>query len=326
MPDFLSNVPAAYAHVSPGFVETLLQSRRAELFTGLMGLHYSTGEILVFTFLNGNQQKLYRCLEKNMEVISRSSWQVAMDLPDASVSFMPLTVESLRLMHVAHEAPAVRIEAQALTVAQLSEKVPEWANSTEPSILHLHTKPFDRVYLVSGGSNPVIEGVAFADGASNFSINDTSFPSLLPQADLHVTRYVSHREHSTWQEHDLRLAFNLLMRLVLNRFGELAGRMLTERLCERISNGLKADGWNIRVTLNGVSNRHYFESMEQTVDVYVSIIRSFHDEASPAIGQRMAEGLSHEILPKLDAHRRETIMRYIYDGKHADTVTGRVWR
>ena len=326
MPDFLLNVPAAYTHVSPGFVETLLQSRRAELFTGLMRMYHPTGEIFVFTFLDGIQQKLYRCLEKSMEVISRSSWQVAMDLPDASVSFMPLTVESMRLMQVGHEAPITRTELQALTVGQLSEKVLEWSNSTEASILHLHTKPFDRVYLISGVSNPVIEGVTFADGASNFSINDPSFPSLLPPGDLHLTRYVSDREHAAWQEHDLRLAFNLLMRLLLNRFGELAGRMLTERLCEGISRGLREEGWNIKVTLNGVSNRHYFESMEQTVDVYVSIIRSFHDEASPAIGQRMAEGLSHEILPKLDPYRRETIMRHIYDDNHVDTVTGRVWR
>lgn len=289
-------------------------------------MHHPTGEIFVFTFLDGVQQKLYRCLEKSMEVISRSSWQVAMDLPDASVSFMPLTVESMRVMHVAHEAPIVRVEAQAFTVGQLSQKVLEWSNSTEPSILHLHTQPFDRLYLISGVSNPVIEGVAFAAGASNFSINDTSFPSLLSPGDLHVTRYISDREHSTWQDHDLRLAFNVLMRLLLNRFGELAGRMLTERLCERISNGLREEGWNIKVTLNGVSNRHYFESMEQTVDVYVSIIRSFHDEASPAIGQRMAEGLSHEILPKLDPYRRETITRHIYDDHHVDTVTGRVWR
>ena len=56
------------------------------------------------------------------------------------------------------------------------------------------------------------------------------------------------------------------------------------------------------------------------------IVRCFHEAASPAIGLRMAEGLSFEILSKLDPHRREIITRYIFNEEHVDTVTGRVWR
>lgn len=326
MRDLFLNVPDAYTHVSPGFVETLIQSQRTELFTGLMRMHYPTGELLLFTFLDGTQQKLYRSLENGMEAVSRMSWQVAMDIPDASVSFIPLTVESIRLMQVAHDAPVTRVETQTLTVPELSQHVLEWSNSAEPSIVLIHADQSDRVYLILGDSNPVVESVSFANGASNFSINDPYFPSLLPHGDLLVTRLISERNHVTWQEYDLRLAFNPFMRLLLNRFGELAGRMLTERLCERISNDLREEGLNIKVTLNGISNRQYFDSLDKTVDVYVGILRSFHDEASPAIGQRMAEGLSHEILRKLEPYHRDTIMRHIYDDKHVDKVTGRVWR
>lgn len=326
MRDLFLNAPDAYTKVSPGFVETLIQSRRAELFTGLMRMHYPTGELLVFTFLEGIQQKLYRSLEKNMEAISRTSWQAAMDLPDASVSLIPLTVESMRLMQVAHDAPVNRLETQTLAVQQLALSVRDWSKSAEPSVLYLHSDAFDRIYLILGGSNPVIESVSIANGAANFSVNDTSFPTLLPPGDLLVRRYVSDRDHVTWQEYELRLAFNPFMRLLLTRFAELAGRMLTERLCERISSGLREEGWNIKVTPNGVSNRQYSESMEKTVDVYVGILRSFHDEASPAIGQRMAEGLSHDVLRKLEPYHRETIMQHIYNDEQVDKVTGRVWR
>lgn len=326
MRDLFLNLPDEYTNVSPGFVETLIQSRRAELFTGLMRMRYATGELLVFTFLDGIQQKLYRCLEKGTEAVLRVSWQAVMDHPDASVSFMPLTIESMRLMQVAYDAPIAGVETQNLTTPQLSERVRDWSNNNAPSILHIHTTSFDRVYLLLGASNPAIESVSFAKGNSNFSINDISFPGFLPSEDMSVTRYTSDREHISWQEYDLRLAFNPFMRLLLNRFGELAGRILTERLCERISNGLREEGWNIKVTLNGISNRQYFESMQKTVEVYVGILRSFHDEASPAIGQRMAEGLSHDVLRKLEPYRRETIMRHIYNDDHVDKVTGRVWR
>lgn len=326
MRDLFLNAPDAYTNVSPGFVETLIQSRREELFTGLMRMRYPTGELLVFTFQDGTQQKLYRCTEKNMEAISRTSWQAAMDLPDASVALIPLAVEAMRLMQVAHDAPVDRLETQAATVQQLTSSVLEWSKSAEPSVLYLHSNPFDRVYLILGGSNPVIESVSIANGAANFSVNDVSFPTLLSPGDLFVRRYVSNRDHAAWQEYELRLAFNPFMRLLLIRFAELAGRMLTERLCERISTGLREEGWNLKVTPNGISNRQYTESIEKTVDVYVGILRSFHDEASPAIGQRMAEGLSHDVLRKLESYHRETLMRHIYDDEHVDKVTGRVWR
>ena len=326
MRDLFLNIPDEYTKVSPGFVDTLIQSRRAELFTGLMRMHYPAGELLVFTFLDGSQQKLYRGLEKSMQAIPRTSWQAAMDLPDACVSFIPLTIESMRLMQVVHDAPIRKAEAQSMAAQQLAHQVQEWSGASEPSILHLHSSVFDRIYLVLGRSNRVIESVSFANGASNFSVNDTTFPTLLPEGDLHVTRYVSDSKHASWQEYELRLAFNPFVRLLLNRFGELAGRMLTERLCERISNGLREEGLNIKVTPNGVSNRQYLESLEKTVDVYVGILRSFHDEASPAIGQRMAEGLSHEILRKLEPYHRETVVRHIFDDNRVDKVTGRVWR
>lgn len=326
MRDLLLRAPDRYSKVSPGFVETLIQARREELFTGLMRMSYPTGEVLVFTFLDGIPLKLYRSSEKGMDAISRTSWQVAMDLPDASVSFMPLTVESMRLMQVAHDAVITRVETQTLSVQQLAQQVLDWSQATEASVLHLQAATIDRIYLILGQSNPVIESVSFADGTSNFSINDPSFPGFLPPGDLVVRRYVSDREHAAWQEYDLRLAFNPFMRLLLNRFTELAGRMLTERLCERISHGLREEGWNIKITPNGVSNREYFESMDKTIEVYVGILRSFHDQASPAIGQRMAEGLSHEVFRKLEPYRRETIMRHIYNDDHVDQVTGRVWR
>jgi hypothetical protein len=319
MPDFLAASVYAYENASPGFVEMLVQSRREELFTGLMRLHYASSETCVLTFLDGVQQNLYRCLEKSTEVVPRRSWSVIMDLPNASVSFMPLTIESMRLMLVAHESPIVRVEEQTPGTKGLAAHVGEWSASREPSILYIRTNSDARIYLISGISNPIIEGITFANGSSSFSINDASFAAVLPPDVQAVIRYVGDREHVSWQEHELRLAFNPLMRLLLSRFSELAGRMLTERLCERISTGLKEEGWNIKVSMNGVSNRQYFESLENSINVYVGMIRSFHEEASPAIGQRMAEGLYQEVLPKLDPYWRELILRHVYNDNYVDT-------
>lgn len=326
MPDFLAATPEAYASVSPGFVETLIQSRRAELFTGLMRLRYPSEAVFIFSFHEGVQQKLYRCLEQSTEVIPRQSWMDSLNRANAFVSFMPMTVEGMRLMQVAFEAPVSEIRGQTLTLPQLAEQVHNWAKSREPAILQVHADQTHRIYLISGVYNPVIEGVMFANADASFSLNDASFPTLLQPGEYEVTRYVSDHQHIAWQAHELRLAFNPLMRLLLNRFSELAGRRLTERLCERMSGWLHEERCNITVTLNGVSNHHYFESFERAAETYWGMVRCFHDAASPAIGQRMAEGLSFEALSKLDLHRREIITRYIFNESHVDTVTGRVWR
>jgi len=328
MPDFLSAHPDSYSKVSSGFVETLLQSRRAELFTGLMRLLYPEGDVFLHTFLGGVQQKLYRCSESGTESILRPAWMNILGRENASVFFMTMSVDSLRLMQMACEVPILRTDEHILTHQQLTDLVLDWTKRPEPAIVHiLGEKRLDNLYLMSGATNPVIESVSFVDTASSFAINDAFFPSLLPSSDTYrVVRHVSDAEHPIWQGYELRLAFHPLMRLLINRFSELAGRMLTERLCERISSWLRDGGLDIKVTMNGIVNHHFFESLESSIDAYIGIIRCFHDEASPAIGLRMAEGLSRDILLKLEPYRRETLTRHIYNQDHLDTVTGRVWR
>lgn len=56
MQDLFRSLPDMYVKVSHGFVETLIQTQREELFSGVMRLHYPSGELLLLTFLEGNQQ------------------------------------------------------------------------------------------------------------------------------------------------------------------------------------------------------------------------------------------------------------------------------
>jgi len=139
-------------------------------------------------------------------------------------------------------------------------------------------------------------------------------------------RYVSNREHEVWREYELRLAFNPLMRMLLNRFSELAGRALTERLCEQLSLWAREGGWNITVTTNGAVNRHYFDSLESATNVYSDLLRRFRQEAIRAIGSRMVDDISRESLIKLDPYRRELLTQHIYTQPGVGSVAGVVWR
>jgi hypothetical protein len=312
MLNFSASIPETHRDISSGYVETLIQARREELFTGLMRLSYSSGESLMFTFLEGVQQKLYQFLEHSVEVVPRKIWFDEMNRPNISAGFLQLPVEAIRFTRVACEAPVVRVESSTSTPEKLIGDARKWSLEQEPSIVHMQSNAISKYYLIAGRSNPIVEELSFAAGSARFSLSDASFSQTLPQGEYMVTRYVSNGEHEVWHEYELRLAFNPFMRMLLSRFSELAGRALTGRLCERLSIWAGEGGWNVSITSNGIVNRHYFETFESALGFYVDLIHCFQSEASPALGARMIDGISRDILIKLDPYRRDLLTRYIY--------------
>jgi hypothetical protein len=326
MPDFSHFIPQFHQNVSPGFIETLIQTQREELFTGVMRLRHSSDELLVFTFLEGTQQKLYRCLDTTIEVIHKQTWQDALNHQSTSVGFLRLPMEAIRFVRIMYEAPIHQVEAATFSREKLADAVRNWAADGNPAIVHVQGRNLNAYYLFAGHSIPVIEEVSFVTGKALFSISDASFPQTFPKDDYQTTRYISTGEHDVWREHELRLAFNPFLRMLLNRFSELAGRVLTERLCEHLSTWVHEGGWDITVNSNGIINRHYFDSFESAIGFYFDLLHHFHSEASPAIGSRMADGLSREILVKLDPYRRELITQHIYRQYGMGNLTGVGWR
>src|SRR5512144_2818444 len=152
MPDFSALVPETHRNISPGYLETLFQARREELFTGLMRLSYPSGENLVFTFLEGFQQKLYRFLENTTDVLPRQAWLDARGPSIASVGFLRLPVEAMRFVRVVHEAPVVRVENSTLGSAELADAAGKWAVEANPRIVYVQGEKINRYYLIAGNS------------------------------------------------------------------------------------------------------------------------------------------------------------------------------
>jgi hypothetical protein len=322
MPDFSAFITETHRGVSSGYVETLIQARREELFTGLVRLSYPSGENLVFTFLEGVQQKLYRCLENTVDVIPRQIWFEALNHSNASAGFLRLPVEGVRCARVICEAPVVRVESSTLTPEGLVEAARKWSVEQEPSLVHIQSEALNKYCLIAGHSVPIIEELSFGARDARFSLGDSSFSQTMPKINYLVTRYVSNREHEAWCEYELRLAFSPFLRMLLNRFSELAGRALTGRLCERLSVWAGEGGWNVAVSGNGIVNRQYFETLEGAVGFYVELIRCFQAETSPALGARMTDGIARDVLIKLDPYRRELLTRHIYSQSGVGAIIG----
>lgn len=326
MPHFSAFIPETHRNVSAGYVETLIQARREELFSGVMRLSYSSGENLLITFLEGVQQKLYHCLEDAVDVVPRQLWFDTLDQPSASVGFLNLPVEAVRFARVVCEAPIRRVDQATLMPGGLISAARTWSQEPEPMIVHVRSEVLNKYYLFAGNSTPVVEELSLAESGARFSLGDGAFSQTLPQTNYVITRYVSNREHEVWREYELRQAFAPLLRMLLTRFGELAGRALTGRLCERLCAWAEEGGWHVAITSNGIVNRQYFETLESAIGFYVDLMRRFHVEASPALGARMVDGISRDVLAKLDPYRRGLLTRYVYNQLGVGGVAGMVSR
>jgi hypothetical protein len=259
-------------------------------------------------------------------VIPRQLWFDSLDRPSASVGFLQLPVDALRFTRIVSEAPVLRVDRSTMMPGSLISAARNWSLEPGPGIVHVRSEVLNKYYLFAGNSTPLVEELSFAEGGVRFSLSDGSFSETLPQTNYVITRYISDREHEVWHEYELRLAFGPLLRMLLNRFGELAGRALTGRLCERLSIWAAEGGWNVAVTSNGIVNRHYFDTFESAIGFYVDLLRRFQAEASPALGARMLDGISRDVLIKLDPYRREILTRWVYNQSGVGVVAGTVAR
>jgi hypothetical protein len=326
MPDFSHVIPESHQNVSARVLETLIQTQREASFTGLMRLNCFPGENLVFSFLEGKQEKLYRCRDGAVEILPRQEWQGVLESESHFVGFLPLPIEGMRFMRIVHEVTVQAVERSTLSAEQLAKAIETWVIEPRPGIVHVRGDSINRCYLIGGNSTPVMEELSFLSAEARFSLNDASFPKSLPNREYRIVRYVSSHDQDFWREYQLRLAFHPFMRMLLFRFSELVGRVLTERLCEQISLWAREAGWKIVLTSNGITNRHYFNSLESAITFYVELIRRFNVEASPALGPRMTEGISQEILMKLDSYRYDLLAKSIFGWLGAGGGTGGAWR
>lgn len=326
MPDFSHLIPESHQNVSSRVLETLLQTQHDSSFTGLMRLNHFPDENLIFSFLDGEEKKLYRCRDGAVEILPRQDWEAALNGGSDFVGFLSLPIEAMRFMRVAQEAPVRQVERSTLSAEQLTSMIEKWVVEHEPGIVHVRGESINRCYLIAGDSTPIIEELSLLDGEARFSLNDASFPKTLPKLDYQVVRYVSVHDHDVWREHELRLAFYPFIRILLNRFGEVAGRVLTERLCVQLTFWAHERGWNIDLSSNGIINRQYFIALEDAIGFYADLLRHFQDEASPAIGSRMAREISYEVLNKLDSVRRDLLTHLIFSRLEAGDGIGMIGR
>jgi hypothetical protein len=225
---------------------------------------------------------------------------------------LELPLEALRVIRVVHEAPVNREEQLTLSSRELLECTNKWLLEAEPSIVHVQDAQLDCMCLLANCTNSAVESISFTDNKVQYSISNVFAVPNAPPGGLQVRRYVGSQSHAVWREYELRLSIHPLVRMLMKRFGELAGRALAERLGEQLSAWARGGGWNILLSTDGVMNRQYFDSLDAAVEAYTDILRRFQEEAGTAIGLRMTESILRDVLSRLDANCRELLLQHIF--------------
>ena len=312
MKDLFLSLPVVHQHISTGFVNALIQRHRQELFTGVMITNYPSGEIFASIFCEGDHLELCQCLEESNLNIPRQNWQTELGRPDANASLLPLSVEGLRVVQLFLETVPESAERFSFSSFELPGQLKRWSSMKEGSLVLLGSNQFTSIVAASGFDDSTLECVDVINGAAHYVSRNLSSRVFFPGGEYKVTRYLCSNKQDTWRENELRLAFNIFVQNLIARFQELAGRILTERLCNQLSIWSSGRGWNISIGSHNVSNRQFFMSLGQAVRAYHGIIKRFQEESQLAIGPRLAENLLLEVLGKMKTHQRELLAEHLY--------------
>ena len=314
MQDLFSSLPILHQHVSAGYVNALIQTNRQELFTGVMVAKYPAGEMFGSVFWEGDHLGLFQCLEEMNLNIPRQNWHVELERADADVSLLALTVDELRVFQMFLESVTDGAEQSVLSSVELSTQLKDWSSLKKCCLVWIRSSQFASIISIEGFGDSALECVDIVNGSAHFSRRNMNNREAFADGEYQVVHYACPSKQDVWHEHGLRLAFNLLTQALIARFQELAGRILAERLCDQLSNWCAGGRWKISIAGSGVTNRHFFVSLEQAVRAYHGIIRRFQEESSLAIGTRLAENLLREVLAKMETHPRELLVEHLFGG------------
>lgn len=320
MKQLFAAIPIVLQRASAERVQALIQMHRQDRLTGLLQMSYPSQGPLVMALLHGEPHALYRYEDGHWGVVPRQYWKSELNHPNATVHRLLLSVEALRVCKTFFEAWWIRTETLTLPSKELPYRLSSWALMPQPNLIHLSMDGSESLFVLLGNGTSILEGLELADGSAQFIVESAANLQVLADTIYQVARYESDGEQDVWREYGLRLALVALIRVMMVRFGELAGSTLAERLCAQLTSWCQNRGWDITVNSNGVVHRQFFDGLDEAIRAYASMLMCFRQEAGLAIGPRLAIGLSREALEKMIAHYRDTLERYVFESERPRTV------
>jgi hypothetical protein len=267
MNEFFTATPVRVKNVSAGYTRAFLQQCYQDSLSGLLSLDSPNGSV-IFLHVRGSVLSIFRRNKDAWDKVERGGWDDALTEAGGDLRTVEMPVDAVRLMRLFYLSPVDNHRSITVNASELPSIIEEVQKQNFGSLYYMAGDDNEAFVSVAGGGVPHVEMVFVTPLESRFE-SGVSLPedlALGKQFKLFAVR--CDYSIDVWQEYFLRAAFQQLMGGVLKRYKDIAGKSLTERLCQQVS--AKAQGRFSGLTLleNGMIHRQIFESLKGAAEAY----------------------------------------------------------
>lgn len=304
--DWFSALPA-YDQKAVSTLSALIEDCRRESMTGLMRLEYASTELFLWTFINGEGKQLFEYQNEKWLSVPGPQWMAKLAAPQADIRMSHIPVLGVRASEVLLSVDVEQKSSLRLSGTELLRQAQVWFEQPESGVIHIQAPDREVFGLIFGDRVANMEVLFFNGTEAIFSVEQPADLPIKETDEYQVNFYIGNKQQDIWLESRLRLAFAALTRMMIQRFGYMVGFVIADRLCARLTAVNQARSLNIKITSNGIENRHLFHSLLEASEAYSYILNNFFNEAGVLIGPRISKEIAMNMLDKLSAAQHELL-------------------
>jgi hypothetical protein len=304
--DWFSSLPAS-EHKAADKLSALIADCQRESLTGLLRFECSSGELFLWTFINGEGKSLFEYGPEKWLNVPQSQWLTKLEGCRADIRKSRIHIQGMRTCEVILAAELGQNSPMRLSGDDLLQQVQARYEQGEPGFIHLQSQGQELFGLMYGDGVSNMEVLFIRENEVVFSVEQPDDLPIRAGIEYQVEFYAGDTYQDIWLENRLRLAFAALVRMMIQRFGYMVGFAVADRLIAQLTEANRARGLDLKLTSNGIENNQLFRSLYEASEVYSFILNSFFDQASILIGPRMSKEIAMNMLGKLSPAQREVL-------------------
>lgn len=275
-------------------LEAFVQACAGDFQTGLLEFHCADGARYDLLMARGQVINFYRRARHSC-ALPLETWleNFPADGQFFRASSLALTPQTLRLVKILVEQSGAGQPLDYFS-PDLEAAVAQAAKSPQPGLLSFSWKNASGLVLLPGAGRPPRHSLFIAEGQIVHSAGSMMALYGWREPLLKLTRYDSLGASPAWHEYILHHAFVRVVEHLLARFEQLTGRILLHSLAREVNYATSANGWNISLTGNSVTDQAIFSSPQRAAEVYRRLLALVDSHLEIALGSNLAALLRKE--------------------------------
>jgi hypothetical protein len=292
------------SRVSQVQLQALLSIYQQDSLTGMVRLTpiRSNGDFFVLLYVDGQNISIYQHVSENYirhEVQDRNAILPKGELDLSSLQFSSRFIRSLRgMFERANSKQMGKINTQSV-----AENIKKLEQNPEPLLAHLHWPSADGFVLIPGlgfsSRQMLFWSPEHSSGIPNFA--------RWPEPECTLTTYSGSTESKAWRENYLMLGLDFLYEQIFNRYNDLVGSGMANRLEDHLNSVARMQGWKISFSGHTLDDVHFFTSLSDMRIAYRTLFMAGQRHITSVVGERLFEESARAALVALPTILKTTI-------------------